>query len=105
MSKLQQLKEKALQNEAVRREYDALEHEFALLDNLLRMRQAAGLTQEQVADRMGTKKSNISRLEKGASNARLDTLERYADACGFTLNISFSNTQDGLHGHVVEQCG
>lgn len=64
MSKLQQLKERALQKPEVRREYDNLAEEFDLIDKLLKMHSAAGLTHEELARRMGTKKSNISRLEK-----------------------------------------
>lgn len=47
------------------------------------MRQQAGLTQEQLAERMGTQKGNISRLEKGNSNPNWKTLEKYEHACGF----------------------
>ncbi|MEH6825735.1 MAG: helix-turn-helix transcriptional regulator [Motiliproteus sp.] len=54
----------------------------------LKMRHAAGLTQEQVAERMGTRKSNISRLEKG-TNATVGTLEKYAKACGYHLSVGF----------------
>jgi DNA-binding XRE family transcriptional regulator len=86
---LKNLKERALQNAAVRREYDALEDEFALIDQLLKMRTAAGLTQEEVARRMGTAKSNICRLEKSDKSPKLDTIRRYADACGFEVKIGF----------------
>lgn len=68
MSKLDQLKAGALQDEAVKRDYDPLLEESELIRKLLRMRESAGLTQEEVARRRGTKKSNISRLEKGGSN-------------------------------------
>jgi len=86
---LQRLKERALQSEEVRREYDALESEFALISQLLHMRKAAGLTQEQVAVLMHTKKSNICRLEKGVVAPKVDTLQRYAKACGYELQMSF----------------
>lgn len=86
---LQDLKERALQNQEVRREYDELEGEFVLINQLLNMRKAAGLTQEQVADKMHTKKSNISRLERGGVAPKVDTLKKYAKACGFELKVSF----------------
>ncbi len=92
---LQSLKERALQNEDVRKEYDALESEFALINQLLEMRKAAGLTQEQVAAVMHTKKSNISRLEKGGVAPKIDTLKRYADACGYDLNLTFQARSAG----------
>ncbi|QEW06839.1 helix-turn-helix domain-containing protein [Nitrincola iocasae] len=89
MSKLQQLKVRALQNPEVCQEYEALAEEFEFIDSLLKMRAAAGLTQEQLAERMGTKKSNISRLEKGGTNPSWGTLKKYAHACGFELSMSF----------------
>lgn len=87
MSTLTQLKERALQKPEVRREYEALAEEFEFVDALLQMRTAAGLTQEEVARRMGTKKSNISRLEKGG-NPSWGTLRKYAHACGFQLSMT-----------------
>lgn len=89
---LKALKEKALKNEDVKQAYDALESEFALIDSLLSMRQKAGLTQEQLAERMGTQKGNISRLEKGNSNPSWKTLEKYAHACGFDISMAFKRT-------------
>ena len=89
MSKLQQLKERALQKPEVRWEYEALAEEFEFIDALLRMRAAAGLTQDELARRMGTKKSNISRLEKGGTNPSWRTLKKYAHACGFKLSMDF----------------
>jgi transcriptional regulator with XRE-family HTH domain len=86
---LQQLKARALQNEDVLKEYNALEDEFNLINQLLRMRKKAHLTQEQVANLMHTKKSNISRLEAGKIAPKVDTLKRYAKACGFELQMSF----------------
>ncbi|PID44317.1 MAG: XRE family transcriptional regulator [Gammaproteobacteria bacterium] len=89
MSKLQQLKARALQKPEVRQEYDALAEEFEFIDALLKMRTAAGLTQDELAHRMGTKKSNISRLEKGGTNPSWGTLKKYAHACGFELSMDF----------------
>jgi len=59
------LKARALQKPEVRSEYEALEEEFFLINNFLKMRKSAGLTQEELAQRIGTKKSNICRLEGG----------------------------------------
>lgn len=83
------LKTKALKNQEVKQAYDALESEFTLIDALLTMRQKAGLTQEEIAQRMGTQKSNISRLEKGNGNPSWKTLEKYAHACGFDVTMKF----------------
>ncbi len=56
---LQKLKQRALTNSEVRAEYEKLDNEFDLIDKLLSMRTKAGLTQEQVAERMQTQKSEI----------------------------------------------
>lgn len=74
--------------------YDALEEEFAALEALLEARRAAGLTQAQVAERMGTTASAISRLESSLSSEKhspsFATLRRYAAACGKKLIISLA---------------
>tara|TARA_R110002153_G_scaffold150492_2_gene302017 strand:+ start:294 stop:572 length:279 start_codon:yes stop_codon:yes gene_type:complete len=84
---LQKLKQRAAANAEVRTEYEKLETEFNLIDQLLTMRNKAGLTQEQLAERMHTQKSNISRLEKGNTNPSWSTLLKYAHACGFELTL------------------
>jgi len=72
-------------------EYDALEAEFSLFDELLRARQEAGLTQADVAERMGTKTSAVARLEAGGGSKRhspsIATLHKYAEAVGCQLEI------------------
>ncbi|HEY9128217.1 MAG TPA: helix-turn-helix transcriptional regulator [Sulfurovum sp.] len=88
---LTQFKKKALQNSEVQKEYDLLKPEYAIKKKLIAMRKEAGLTQEQLAELMGTKKSNISRLESFKSNIspRLDTLMNYAKATGHELKVDF----------------
>ena len=54
---------------------------------LRQAREKAGLTQEQVAERLETKKSAISRIENSAGSIRFSTLERYARAIGWHLNL------------------
>ena len=88
MTQLNTLKKKALQNENVKEEYHALDAEFELSDTLMTMRSKAGLTQEQIAEKMGTQKSNISRLERGSANPSWQTLQKYAKACGFQLSVA-----------------
>jgi ribosome-binding protein aMBF1 (putative translation factor) len=72
-----------------RREYDALEEEFSLVSALIQARTRAGLTQEQVARRMKTTQAVIARLEGGGSRPSTRTLERYAEATGSRLRITF----------------
>ena len=87
--KLKQFREKALENGEVKEEYNLLKPEYAIKKKLIAMRKEAGLTQEQLAELMGTKKSNISRLESFKNNIspRLDTLINYASATGHKLKI------------------
>jgi DNA-binding XRE family transcriptional regulator len=68
--------------------YDALELEYRVIDQLLKARARAGLTQDAVAERMGTTKSAISRLEAaGKHTPSLATLQRYAHAVGCDLQV------------------
>ena len=73
--------------------WDALEEEYAALETLLSARKTAGLTQEELADRMGTTKSAISRLESSLRNEKhspsFATLKKYANACGKKLVVQF----------------
>ena len=85
------LKERAFQNAEVKSEYDKLEAEFALVDTLLTLRKKSGLTQEEIAQRMGTQKGNISRLEKAGSNPSWKTLQNYARACGYAIEMKFKH--------------
>jgi ribosome-binding protein aMBF1 (putative translation factor) len=72
-----------------RREYEALEEEFSLVAAMIAARTRAGLTQQQVASRMKTTQAVIARLEGGGSKPSTRTLERYAEATGSRLRISF----------------
>lgn len=86
---LSSLKNKALKDPEVKAAYDELEEEFSLIGTLISMREKSGLTQNEVAHKMGTKAPNISRLESGKANPSLKTLISYAQACGFKLDLSF----------------
>ena len=81
---------KLLRRPGVRVEVDRLERkESALLDALLKARQDAGLTQAQVAERMGTQAPAVARLERALSTGRYSpsvaTLRKYVEACGRRL--------------------
>lgn len=86
-----QFRKKALRKPGVKAEYDALAPAFEMKRQMIALRQAAGLTQEQMADRLGTKKSNISRLESVSSEVspRLSTLEEYARVLGYQVKVEF----------------
>ncbi len=68
--------------------YEALELEYQLSNQMLKARSRAGLTQDAVADLMGTTRSAISRLESAGKHApSISTLRRYAEAVGCDLEI------------------
>ncbi|WP_248851004.1 helix-turn-helix domain-containing protein [Thiomicrospira microaerophila] len=90
MMTLDKLKNELMQDPDFKKEYDALEEEFKLIEVLVDMRQKAGLTQEEIAQKIGTKKSNISRLESGTGNPGWKTLQKYAHACGFKIQLQYS---------------
>jgi DNA-binding XRE family transcriptional regulator len=85
-----QLVEKLLRRSGVRAEVGRIEREEAvLLDALLKARQEAGLTQAQIAERMGTQAPAIARLERalatGKHSPSIATLRKYVKACGKRL--------------------
>ena len=68
--------------------YGALELEYLVAGQMLKARSRAGLTQDAVAERMGTTKSAVSRLESAGKHApSLATLKRYAQAVGCELQV------------------
>jgi predicted transcriptional regulator len=87
----EEFKKKALADPDVRKEYEALIPVYELKKKLISIRKAAGLTQQKMAERMGTKKSNISRLESPnvSGSPKLSTIEEYARAAGYQVKIDF----------------
>ena len=86
---LKKFKSKALRRPGVKDAYDALEDEFQFLDEILKARLATGLTQSEVAARVGTTQSAIARLESGARrhSPSIATLQRYAKALGYSVEL------------------
>lgn len=82
---------RALQRPGFKAAWDGLEEEYAALNELLQARKQAGLTQEEVAARMGTTKSAVSRLEASirseSHSPSFATLRKYAHACGKRLVV------------------
>ena len=79
---------KAARRKGFAEAYDALALEYQLADQMLKARARAGLTQDAVAERMGTTKSAISRLESAGKHApSLATLKRYAQAVDCELQV------------------
>lgn len=86
---LKDFKTRALARPDVRREYDRLTDEFAFLDEILKARAETGLSQAEVAVRIGTTQSAIARLESAGSghSPSITTLQRYASALGYKLQV------------------
>ena len=76
------LKAELLADAQTRAEFDALAPEFDAARELVAARAKAGLSQAQVAERMGTTQSTITRLESGKRPPSLRTVQRYAQAVG-----------------------
>jgi len=95
---LEQFKDEAMRDPAFREEYDALASTYEMKRQMIALRKAAGLTQEQMADKLGTKKCSISRLESvnGETSPRLATIVDYARVLGYAVKVDFVDSLD--HG-------
>ena len=81
------IEKRAKRDEEFAENFEAGYADFKIGVILRRAREAAGLTQEEVARKLQTQKSAISRIENHADDVRLSTLRRYADAVGADLQI------------------
>jgi transcriptional regulator with XRE-family HTH domain len=88
-STLKRFKARALARPGVRKAYTQLDEEFAFLDEVLKARAATGLTQAEVAARIGTTQSAIARLESAEArhSPSIATLQKYAKALGYKVRI------------------
>src|SRR5436189_5900805 len=100
MTNLKDLKAMLLKDPEVRREYDALEEEFAVILEVAKARKRAGLSQAELARRMKTTQSTIARLESGRGLPSTRTLDRFAKATGHRLKISFEPMRGRRHGPI-----
>jgi len=98
-SSLKEFKARALARPGVRKEYDDLKEEFELLDEILKARAEAGLTQAELAERIGTTQSAVARMETaiGKYSPSIATLKRYAAALGYRVQVRFVK-EKGLTG-------
>lgn len=92
MAKADELHRKSRKRQDYQKAHAELAPEFALARAVISARALAGLTQEQLAQRMDTTKSVIARLETGRNRPSTRTLERLAAATGTRLHISFERT-------------
>jgi transcriptional regulator with XRE-family HTH domain len=94
MTRVKDLHKKWMKDPEYRREYDALEEEFALAAEVAKARSRAGLSQAELARRMKTTQSTIARLESGRGKPSTRTLDRFAKATGHRVRISFEPVRE-----------
>lgn len=87
---MEEIERRLLANPGVKREYDALAPEFEIAAELLRARMRAGLSQAELAKRMGTSQSAIARLESGQTLPSTKTLLRFAEATRSKVELRLS---------------
>ena len=90
MQNYKNFKNKLLKDKKVKKAYDELEPEFAIIQKIIEKRLKAGLTQAQLAKKIGTKQSAISRIEQGSYNPSLAFLVKLSKALDAKLKISIS---------------
>ncbi len=90
MESFKSVKKELLQNKKIRNEYDKLEHEFKIAEVIIEKRLEQGLTQSELAKKIGTKQSAISRLESGNYNPSIAFLGKVAKALNLDLVVSLS---------------
>ena len=88
MKNFDDLKKQLLKNPKFKKEYDALEPEYALIRQIIDKRLKLGLSQKTLAEKVGTRQSAISRLESGNYNPSLFFLKKVAAAFGSEVRIS-----------------
>lgn len=84
------VQERAKRDAEFAENYDVGYADFKIGVILRQAREAAGLTQDEVAQKLQTKKSAISRIENHADDVRLSTIRRYAEAVGANLQMQVS---------------
>lgn len=82
--------DESLKNKLVKAHYDMIHPEYAVVTAIINARQKHGLTQKKLAEKLGTKQSVISRLERGHANPSLAILKKVAEALDSDLQIIFS---------------
>ncbi|NCC82401.1 MAG: XRE family transcriptional regulator [Clostridia bacterium] len=78
-----------LSNTEVKKEYEKLKPEYEIIRAVLNARKNRNLTQQQLADRTGINRADISRLENGNSNPTIAQLQRIAEGMDMVLKVEF----------------
>lgn len=86
---LQDMKSEILKNPEVLAEYEAMQPEYDVVKVVLNARKKNNLTQQQLADKTGINRADISKLENGNANPTLALLQRLAEGMDMTLKLEF----------------
>lgn len=89
MTNYEKFKMEQLKDPGLKKEYDALEVEYDIISQIIKTRLEQNLTQSDLAKKVGTAQSNISRLESGNYNPSIEFLEKIATSLGKKLKVSF----------------
>lgn len=89
MSSYNDYKKKALEDPAVKAEYDALQPEYDIIQAMIDARNKEGLTQKELSERTGITQADISRIESGTRNPSLSMVKRLANGLGMRLKLEF----------------
>lgn len=87
MTNFSEFKEELLKDPEVRKEYDALEPEFNIIQAMIDTRKQQNMTQKELSKRTGITQADISRIENGTRNPSLNMLKRLADGMGMYLKL------------------
>lgn len=85
----QKVRNEILSNTEVKKEYEKLKPEYEIIRAVLNARKNRNLTQQQLADRTGINRADISRLENGNSNPTIAQLQRIAEGMDMVLKVEF----------------
>jgi DNA-binding XRE family transcriptional regulator len=94
--KFSEIKEQLMKDDEFRAEYERLLPRYEVISQIIAARAEQHLTQEELALRVGTHKSNISRLESGAYNPSLDFLAKVAQGLGKEVHIALTSPRTAL---------
>jgi len=89
MRNFRDIREKALRNPKIKKEYELLRPEFETIEKIIQLRIKNGLTQKELAKKLGTKQSAVSRMERQFINPTVSFLSRLATVFGKKLVIEF----------------
>lgn len=88
MKNFNELKKRLLQDKTTRKAYEKLAPQYAIIEMIIKKRLKIGLSQEALADKIGTKQSAIARFESGRTNPTLSFLTNITNALNGRLTIS-----------------